>query len=233
MPPASGPRRYGSDVRRMRVAPSILAADFANLAAAVAQVAPATDILHVDVMDGHFVPNISIGPPVVQSLRRQTDMFLDCHLMISDPAEYLSAFKKAGADGCSVHVEVGSTAQLINQMRDLGLAPGLAVNPDTDFEAVEPFLPDVDLVLFMTVHPGFGGQSFIADVMPKVKAARAVIDERGWNATVQVDGGIDETTAPEAAAAGADLFVAGTAVFGRPDPAEAVMRIRRAAEAAA
>ncbi len=220
-------------VRRIRVAPSILAADFANLAAAVAQVAPATDILHVDVMDGHFVPNISIGPPVVESLRRHTNLFLDCHLMISDPAEYLAAFKKAGADGCSVHVEVGSTAELIGQMRDLGLEPGLAVNPDTPFEAVEPFLADVDLVLFMTVHPGFGGQSFIGDVMPKVKAARARLDDRGWTATVQVDGGIDEITAPEAAAAGADLFVAGTAVFARPDPAEAVMRIQRAAEAAA
>jgi len=217
-------------VHPVRVAPSILAADFANLAAAVAQVAPATDILHVDVMDGHFVPNISIGPPVVQSLRRHTDMFLDCHLMISDPAEYLPAFKKAGADGCTVHVEVGDTSELIAQMRDLGLAPGLAVNPDTPFESVEPFLGDVDLVLFMTVHPGFGGQSFIADVMPKVKAARTLLDGRGWSATVQVDGGIDEATAPEAAAAGADLFVAGTAVFAQPDPADAVSRIKRAAE---
>ncbi|HUR49611.1 MAG TPA: ribulose-phosphate 3-epimerase [Acidimicrobiales bacterium] len=216
----------------IRVAPSILAADFANLAAAVSQVAPATDILHVDVMDGHFVPNISIGPPVVQSLRAHTDMFLDCHLMISDPGEYLSAFKKAGADGCSVHVEVGSTAQLVEQMRDLGLAPGLAVNPDTPFEAVEPFLGDIELLLFMTVHPGFGGQSFIADVMPKVRAARAALDEHGWEATIQVDGGIDETTAPEASAAGADLFVAGTAVFARPDPAAAVRGIQRAAEAA-
>ena len=220
-------------MRTMRVAPSILAADFANLAAAVAQVAPATDILHVDVMDGHFVPNISIGPPVVQSLRRHTDMFLDCHLMISDPAEYLPAFKKAGADGCSVHVEVGSTRELVTQMRELGLSPGLAVNPDTPYEAVEPFLGDVDLVLFMTVHPGFGGQSFIGDVMPKVKAARALLDERGWKTTIQVDGGIDETTAPTAAAAGADLFVAGTAVFARPDPAEAVNAIRQAAETAA
>ena len=219
-------------MRPVRVAPSILAADFANLAAAVDQVAPTTDILHVDVMDGHFVPNISIGPPVVESLRRHTDMFLDCHLMISDPAEYLPAFKKAGADGCSVHVEVGDTASLIGQMRDLGLAPGLAVNPDTPFESVEPFLDDVELVLFMTVHPGFGGQSFIADVMPKVKAARALLDERGWAATVEVDGGIDENIAPEAAAAGADLFVAGTAVFARPDPAAAVRMIRDAAEAA-
>lgn len=217
---------------KMRVAPSILAADFANLAAAVDQVAPATDILHVDVMDGHFVPNLSIGPPVVASLRRHTDMFLDCHLMITDPAEYLPAFKKAGADGCSVHVEVGRTAELIQQMRDLGLAPGLAVNPDTPFEDAEPFLGEVDLVLFMTVHPGFGGQSFIADVMPKVKAARAVLDEKGWSTTIEVDGGIDRTTAPAAAAAGADLFVAGTAVFGQPDPAEAVRAIAGAAEQA-
>ena len=220
-------------MRSVRVAPSILAADFANLAAAVAQVAPATDILHVDVMDGHFVPNISIGPPVVESLRRHTDMFLDCHLMISDPAEYLPAFKKAGADGCSVHVEVGSTAELVAQMRSLDLSPGLAVNPDTPFEAVEPFLGEIDLVLFMTVHPGFGGQSFIAEVMPKVSAARSLIEERGWKTTIQVDGGIDEKTAPTAAAAGADLFVAGTAVFGRADPADAVTVIKQAAEGAA
>ena len=217
---------------QIRVAPSILAADFANLAAAVDQVAPATDILHVDIMDGHFVPNLSIGPPVVASLRRHTDMFLDCHLMITDPAEYLPAFKKAGADGCSVHVEVGRTPELIAQMRDLGLAPGLAVNPDTPFGTVEPFLGDIDLVLFMTVHPGFGGQSFIADVMPKVKSARAALDEHGWSTTIQVDGGIDETTAPIAAAAGADVFVAGTAVFGRPDPAGAVRAIAEAAEQA-
>lgn len=219
-------------MRKVRVAPSILAADFANLAAAVDQVAPATDILHVDVMDGHFVPNLSIGPPVVASLRGHTDMFLDCHLMITDPAEYLPAFKKAGADGCSVHVEVGKTSELIDQMRELGLAPGLAVNPDTPFESVEPYLGQVDLVLFMTVHPGFGGQSFIDDVMPKVKAARAALDEHGWSTTIEVDGGIDEKTAPTAAAAGADLFVAGTAVFARPDPAEAVRAIAKAAEQA-
>jgi ribulose-phosphate 3-epimerase len=213
-----------ADTRQMKVAPSILAADFSRLAEAVTGVAGATDILHVDVMDGHFVPNISIGPPVVASLRRQTDMFLDCHLMISEPARYLPA---------SIHFEIGETESLIAQMRGLGLSPAVAVNPDTPFDDVAPFLGDIDMVLFMTVHPGFGGQSFIADVMPKVEAARRQIDQEGWSTTIQVDGGIDAKTAPVAARAGADLFVAGTAVFGQPDPAEAVARICRAAEAAA
>lgn len=217
----------------VRVAPSILAADFSRLSEAIQAVEPATDILHVDVMDGHFVPNISIGPPVVASLRRQTKLFLDCHLMISDPARYLPAFREAGADGCTVHVEVGDTDALIEQMRSLGLAPGLAVSPDTPYESVEAFLPEIDLVLFMTVHPGFGGQSFMPEVLPKVEKARAFLDDGGHSTQIQVDGGIDVGTAPEAARAGAHLFVAGTAVFGQPDPADAVHRIREAAEAAA
>ena len=217
----------------LRVAPSILAADFSRLGEAVRGIETATDILHVDVMDGHFVPNISIGPPVVASLRRQTKLFLDCHLMISEPGKYLPAFQEAGADGCTVHVEVGGTADLIAQMRSLGLAPGLAVSPDTPFDEVAPFLSDIDLVLFMTVHPGFGGQSFMEEVLPKVERARALHDSGSHAAQIQVDGGIDAATAPRAAAAGAHLFVAGTAVFGQPDPAAAVHLIREAAEAAA
>ncbi len=222
-----------ADSPPIRVAPSILAADFGRLGEAVRGVESATDILHVDVMDGHFVPNLSIGPPVVASLRRQTELFLDCHLMISEPAKYLPAFRKAGADGCTVHVEVGQTKELIDQMRSLGLAAGLAVSPDTPYEAVEPFLAELDLVLFMTVHPGFGGQSFMPEVLPKVTKARAFLDAGGHGAQIQVDGGIDASTAPQAAEAGAHLFVAGTAVFGQPDPAAAVHRIREAAEAAA
>ena len=213
-----------------RIAPSILSADFACLGDAVDAVRAEADLLHVDVMDGHFVPNITIGPPVVASLRKHTDLYLDCHLMIDEPERYLEAFKQAGADGCSVHVEVGHTAELIAQMRDLGLDVGLAVNPDTPYEAFEPWLDQLDLLLLMTVHPGFGGQSFIADVMPKVRQARDELDRRGLTTALQVDGGIKEDTAPVAAGAGADVFVAGNAVFRDPDPAAAAARIRAAAE---
>jgi ribulose-phosphate 3-epimerase len=212
-----------------RIAPSILSADFACLGDAVDAVKAEADLLHVDVMDGHFVPNITIGPPVVASLRKHTDLYLDCHLMIDEPERYLEAFKDAGADGCSVHVEVGHTAELIAQMRALGLDVGLAVNPDTPYEAFEPWLDQLDLLLLMTVHPGFGGQSFIADVMPKVRQARDELDRRGLTTALQVDGGIKEDTAPVAAAAGADVFVAGNAVFRDPDPAAAARRIRAAA----
>ena len=216
----------------LQIAPSILAADFAHLADAVAAVGGAADTLHVDVMDGHFVPNLSIGPPVVKALRNVTDLTLDCHLMMTNPADYLGAFKKAGADGCTIHVEIGGTAELIAQMRDLGLRVGLAVNPDRSFDAVAPFMADIDMLLVMSVFPGFGGQSFIPDVLDTVKAARAVVDRRGLATEIQIDGGIDTETIGAAAAAGATNFVAGTAVFGQADPADAVSRLRSAASAA-
>ena len=216
----------------LRVAPSILAADFGALANAVREIDAETDWLHVDVMDGHFVPNVSIGPPVVESLRRYSSRFFDCHLMMSQPGRYLGAFKDAGADGCTVHVEVGDTASLIREARDLGLRVGLAANPDTAFDQVAPFLGDIDLLLLMTVFPGFGGQSFMGDVMPKVAAARHEVDVNALALDIEVDGGIDVTTAPIAVSAGANVLVAGSAIFSRPKPLEAAHALREAANSA-
>ncbi|HVM07097.1 MAG TPA: ribulose-phosphate 3-epimerase [Acidimicrobiales bacterium] len=215
----------------VRIAPSILSADFAALAEAIDAVAPQTDMLHVDVMDGHFVPNLTIGPPVVASIRKHTDLYLDCHLMMTNPGQYLEAFRDAGANGCSVHVEIGGTDELIEQMRSLGLDVGLAVNPDVPFDTFEPFLDRIDLLLLMTVFPGFGGQSFISDVVPKIAQAAAAIRERDLDVALQVDGGIDVRTAPIVCRAGATVLVSGSAVFREDDPAEAARKIREAAAA--
>lgn len=214
----------------MKIAPSILAADFADLAHDVERVAQDADQLHVDVMDGHFVPNISFGPVVLAALRKRTDMFLDCHLMITDPAAYLDAFVDAGADGITVHVEVGHTNELIERIRAHRLRVGLTLNPDTPFDAVVPYLDRIDTLLIMSVHPGFGGQGFIASSLDKVRAARAIIDREGYRAEIEIDGGIKVDNAAAAAAAGCEILVAGSAVFGASDPAAAVRAIREAAQ---
>jgi ribulose-phosphate 3-epimerase len=213
----------------MKLAPSILSADFARLADDVDRVKSESDLLHVDVMDGHFVPNLTIGPPVVASLRKHTDLFLDCHLMVDNPGVLLDDFAQAGADSCTVHVELGDPRPLFDQMRALGMRVGVVCNPETPFEAVEPYLEDVDLLLVMSVHPGWGGQAFIPESLDKVRAARRIIDQRGLQVEVEIDGGIKVDTAAAAAAAGADILVAGSAIFHADDPAEAARRIRAAA----
>jgi ribulose-phosphate 3-epimerase len=210
----------------MKVAPSILAADFACLADDIARVAPEADLLHVDCMDGHYVPNLTIGPPVVKALRKHTELFLDCHLMVDNPQVLLAAFADAGADGCTVHVELGDPRPLFDEIRGLGMRVGLSFEPETPFDAVAPYLGDIDLLLVMSVHTGFGGQPFIPEVLDKVRAARAVIDERGVPVEIEIDGGIKPDTAPLAIDAGVDILVAGTGIFGADDPIAAARAIR-------
>jgi ribulose-phosphate 3-epimerase len=227
-----GDRRLRRVAHSCRIAPSILSADFAELASAIDQVAGETDLLHVDVMDGHFVPNLTIGPPVVASIDKHTPLTLDCHLMMTNPGDYLEAFRRSGADWITVHVEIGDTAALIEEMRALGVSAGVAINPETPFEVIEPWIERLDHVLVMTVHPGFGGQSFMAEVMPKVRAVAAAAAAVPRPPIVQVDGGIDSETIAVAAGAGARCFVAGSAVFGGAHPGEAVRTLRKLADAA-
>jgi ribulose-phosphate 3-epimerase len=219
----------GTAPRRVRIAPSILSADFACLGDEINRVGAEADVLHVDVMDGHFVPNLTIGPPVVKWIRRHCDLYLDCHLMMDNPGKYLEAFRDAGADSCTVHVEIGGTGELVAQMRELGLACGVAANPETGLAHCEPWLDQVDLLLLMTVHPGFGGQSFMTEVVPKIARARRAIDDAGLTVELEVDGGIDARTAPVVALAGARLLVAGNAIFGQEDAMAAAHRVRQAA----
>ncbi len=204
----------------LRIAPSLLSADFSSLREQVALVEQTgAEVLHLDIMDGHFVPNISFGVPVIRSLRKHTRMFFDAHLMISEPARYAEAFVKAGCELISFHIEtVQDPKAVLRQIKSLGVAVGVALNPTTLEATINTILDQVDLVLVMSVWPGFGGQAFIANVLPKVRALRARLrpDQR-----LEIDGGIDATTIAAAAQAGADTFVAGTAVFGQLDPATA------------
>lgn len=212
----------------IRIAPSLLAADFARLAEQVALIESAgAEVLHLDVMDGHFVPNISFGVPVIQSLRPLSNMFFDAHLMISEPKRYAESFVTAGCDHVTFHIEVTSEpAAVVDHIHALGVFAGVSLNPTTPFSSIEPILDSVDLVLIMSVWPGFGGQKFIADVLPKVTELRRRLrpDQR-----LQIDGGIDTSTIAAAARAGADTFVAGTAIFRTPAPIEAMRSLERLA----
>ena len=218
-------------MRDLRIAPSLLSADFARLGESIRLVEGAgATMLHVDVMDGHFVPNITFGPIIVKAIRKLAESDLDVHLMISDPAAYLERFVEAGATYVTFHVEALREAEpLLARARELGARAGIAVNPETSLDVAGPLLKAADLVVMMTVHPGFGGQGFIRDVVPKIEALRDLRETEGYGFEIEVDGGVNLETAPVAARAGADILVAGAAVFKSEDPAAAVRAIAEAA----
>jgi len=220
-------RKHLPTAGTLEIAPSILSADFANLAAEISEVtAQGIAVVHLDVMDGHFVPNITLGPPVVKWIRQCTDAVLDTHLMITDPRKYAPAFIEAGADHITFHIEtVDDPADFIKELRSQGVTAGVTLNPETPVSAIEKVAPLCDMVLVMTVHPGFGGQSFIDEAAKKCQRVREVV---GPDVRIEVDGGIDASTVAIARDYGADTFVAGNAVFGQKDRAAAIDRIREA-----
>jgi len=209
------------------VSPSILAADFASLKDDVQKVEGAADFLHLDVMDGHYVPNISFGIPVIESLRKKSTMLFDVHLMISNPEQYVEEFARVGSDYITFHIETtDKPKELIQKIRSLGKKPGASIHPDTPIEKIFPLLPLLDLALVMTVRPGFGGQSFMAEAPERIAAVREEMNRVGSTAYLSVDGGINEKTVLTAVTSGANLLVAGSYVFGAKDPKEAIASIK-------
>ena len=216
-----------------QIAPSMLAADFARLADEAALVAGTADWLHVDVMDGHFVPNLTIGLPVVAALHKHAALPLDCHLMIEDPDRHAPAYAEAGAGSVTIHAEAAKApVRTLRAIRTAGARAGLAVNPGTAVEPYADLLPELDMLLLMTVEPGFGGQHFLDLVLPKLRRARAMLSAHGTEVWLQVDGGVSPETIERCAEAGADVFVAGSAVYSADDPAQAVRALREQAQRA-
>jgi len=214
--------------RPVRIAPSVLAADFSRLGDEVrAAEAAGADSIHIDIMDGRFVPNLTMGPGIVEAIRAVTKLPLDIHLMILEPERHLDAFAKAGGDILTVHIEASPHLhRTVQQIQELGKKPSVALNPHTPIGGLDVVLPDLSMVLLMTVNPGFGGQKFINGVLPKIRAMRAEIDRRGLDTDLQVDGGVARDTARTAVEAGANVLVAGTAVFGQPDYRGAIASLR-------
>jgi ribulose-phosphate 3-epimerase len=229
--PAAGPAAEGAaGAATMRIAPSILAADFARLGQEAAAVADAADWLHVDVMDGHFVPNLTIGLPVVEALLKHAGLPLDCHLMIEEPDRWAPGYAEAGAGSVTIHAEAAmAPVRTLRAIRSAGARAGLAVNPATPVEPYAGLLPEIDMLLLMTVEPGFGGQPFLDMVLPKLARARELVTRHGISVWLQVDGGVTEETIGRCAEAGADVFVAGSAVYRAGDPGAAVRSLREAA----
>ncbi|MGD6775418.1 MULTISPECIES: ribulose-phosphate 3-epimerase [Bacillaceae] len=212
----------------IKIAPSILSADFANLGKDILDVEQGgADYIHIDVMDGHFVPNITIGPLIVEAVRPITKLPLDVHLMIENPDAYIADFAKAGADIISVHVEAcRHLHRTIQHIKSQGVKAGVVINPATPVESIIPILNDVDLVLLMTVNPGFGGQAFIHDVLPKIKQVASLAEERGLSIDIEVDGGVNPETAKLCVDAGANVLVAGSAIYNKEDRKQAISSIR-------
>ncbi|WP_026411620.1 ribulose-phosphate 3-epimerase [Actinomadura oligospora] len=216
-----------------QISPSILSADFASLGGEVERIADAADWVHVDVMDNHFVPNLTLGLPIVEALLKTSRLPLDCHLMIEDPDRWAPQYAEAGAKSVTIHAEAASAPiRTLRTIRAAGARAGLGVNPATPVDGFEDILGEIDMLLLMTVEPGFGGQRFLDVVLPKVRRARELIKGRDLDVWLQVDGGVSAGTIERCAEAGADVFVAGSAVYGADDPAEAVRRLRAQAEKA-